>query len=622
MASFRLLLSLLLAATVCAVVSTPAGAAPDPGWSPTTDAIWDVTNADPGVRHTGPIRSLVWDLEEHNGRMYVAGRFLDVKAPDGTTRDQSYLAAFDLDTGVWIDSFRPVVDGTVYAIDITDDGRILAGGELTGGVAAYDVVTGARDASFDPGVTNSWGPPAVFDVEIVGNQAYIGGTFTRAQGETLRDLARIDVDSGAIDTSWLPTTDFDDVTPVGGGRNVYGIAVDTARNRIYVAGKFGGINGNDQAAYFATLDPADGSLRTDVPQGLPPRILSHRDGWSMWMHDVQFDDDKVYVGGQGHQTMVLDAATLQAEQTFFTNRGVGDTWAGGDTQVIYVGEDTVWSGCHCWGSVGEFELGAYISDPDGVMVLADYRLWVSDFASTDPFGQQKVNGAFGIDKATGELVPLTFDVRGLAGAYAIYEDSNGRVWFGGQYDREPTTGRVVEGLLRYSPADPDEGPSGLRSTLQTRERAVLNWAQFPGASSYEVLRDGEVVGTPGGVWFTDLGLTPGTSYDYSVRAVLADGTRSPASGSIAVTTEGAPAPGGLRSTLQTRERIVLNWAPITGAPAYEILRNGDVVGTTGGVWFTDRELSADTSYTYTVRVVWADGSTSPESDSLSVSTLP
>ena len=141
MASFRLLLSLLLAATVCAVVSTPAGAAPDPGWSPTTDAIWDVTNADPGVRHTGPIRSLVWDLEEHNGRMYVAGRFLDVKAPDGTTRDQSYLAAFDLDTGVWIDSFRPVVDGTVYAIDITDgsiDWSEDLGADLGGGVSITD----------------------------------------------------------------------------------------------------------------------------------------------------------------------------------------------------------------------------------------------------------------------------------------------------------------------------------------------------------------------------------------------------------------------------------------------------------------------------------------------------
>lgn len=619
------LLAFMVLAGLTVSASPQAGAILGSEVSPEADVIWDVATPDPGVRHTGPVRALVRDLVEYNGRMYVAGKFLDVLAPDGTTFSQPYLAAFDLDTGVWIDTFRPQVDGMIYALEITADGRLYAAGELTGGVALYDANTGARNNAFSPGVENSWGPPAVFDIELVGSQLYAGGTFTLAQGTVLRDLARFDAATGTLDTSWIPTTDFDSVTPRLGGRNIFGIAVDAARDRVYLAGKFGGINGNMDAAYFATLNTTDGSLRADVPQGLPAGVTNHRNSFSMWMHDVQFRGDSVYIGGQGHQTTILDATTLLPRRTFFANRGVGDLGTGGDTQVIHLGENTIWSGCHCWGSVGEYELFSYNAEPDGVQLYAEYQQWFTDFATINPFGQQPVKGGYGIDINTESLVPLTFGVQGQAGAYAIYEDSNGRVWFGGEYSRDTINDRPLSGIARFSPAGAvgPVPPEGFVSTLQTQERIVLNWQPVDGASSYEVSRNGAVISNRSSRWQTDRGLAAGTTYTYTVRAQYPDGSFGPATAALEVTTEGQAgpvAPQNLRSTLQTRDRIVLTWDPLDGAVSYEVSRNGAPVANQASRWLTDRDVTAGTAYRYSVRAQYADGSFSQASATVTVST--
>ncbi len=456
--------SLLVAVTTLAALVTPTLAAPaaaqaDGGLGETPDTIWDVGNPDPNSRHTRQVRAIVRDIEEFNGYVYVAGKFRDVIAPDGGIQSQPYLARFDVDTGAWDPSFRPTVGGIVYAINITDDGRLYVGGEMPGGAMLFDARTGQQDEQFDPGLINSWGPPAVFDIEAVGDDVYLGGDFTEAQGESLSNLARVDGETGSLDREWLPTADLDTGTPLFAESLVFALAIDEPRDRVYVAGKFGGINGDDRASYFAVLDPEGGGLLPNLRQGLPKGIPNHRDGYSMWMEDVQFSADRVYVGGNGHQTMTMRASDLGLLNTFYTNTGVGQTTAGGDTQVIHVGESTVWSGCHCWGSVGPFQIGSYIRGEDGVMVVAEYDEWARDFATTNPFGQQPVNAGYGVDAQTNRLVPLTFDVAGQAGASAILEDSNGRLWMGGQFTKVRSTSRPVSGLIRLSaaaePPEPD-----------------------------------------------------------------------------------------------------------------------------------------------------------------------
>ncbi len=448
---YGILLSIAMTAIV-ATTAPPAGAAQatDPGWQSTPDLIWDVTNPDPTSQHTAGFRTIVRDMEEYDGRMYVAGTFLDVRSPDGTTDAQPYLAAFDLETGVWDSTFRPVVGGIVYSIEITDDGRLFVGGEFPGGSALYDASSGARNTTYSPGITLSWGPPAVFDVEVVGSAVYLAGRFSSAQGTTLSNLARVDATTGALDTRWVPKANPDTSVTNEAGQLVHALAIDTSRGRVYTAGKFGGINGNTAAAYFAILDTVSGALIGNLPQGLPAGIPDHREFASMTMEDVQFEGDRVYLGGSAHQTMLLDAADLSVDASFYSNQGVGDLASGGDTQVIAIGKETVWSGCHCWGSVGPYEIGSYAT---GRMTYAQYLQWSYDFGTSNPFGQQRVRGGYGIDKTTETLLPLTLDASGQAGAFAIVEDSLGRVWFGGQFSKVDSTGRLLDGIVRLSPVE-------------------------------------------------------------------------------------------------------------------------------------------------------------------------
>ena len=529
------------------MVASPAVAVDD--INSATDVIWDVGDAETNVGHTGRIRALVWDFEEYDGKVYVAGKFLNVYAPNGDQFPQPYLAAFDLYTGDWISSFQPFLRGPAYAIDITDDGTIIAGGEIPGGLQAVDAITGADVTTFSTDFRHNWGQATVFDLEIVGDKTYLGGRFSRHGNDAIANLARVDTATGAFDPAWTPTTELDVGTPRSGGTNVFGLTVDVARDRVYVAGKFGSVNQNTQAAYFATINTTDGALRTDVPQGLPPGILSHRESFSMWQHDVQFRDDRVYVGGQAHQTLILDADTLTPLRSHFTNRGFGDLYAGGDTQVLFVGKNTVWAGCHCWGSLGEYPLNSNNSDnASGNQSYDEYREVLVELRDVEgSFNQQPVSGAYGIDIETGDVLPVDFEMNGQGGAWAIFEDSNGRVWAGGQYTRDNARNRLVRGLARFSPpgapvgppapppAGPD-GPEGFRTTYQSRERLVFNWQRVTGAVRYEILQDGVVVGTDTDRWWTHRNLPAGTTWSYTIRAVLNDGTVTEQSAAITAST--------------------------------------------------------------------------------------
>jgi hypothetical protein len=503
---------------------------------------WDVGDADPNVDFTGGFRALVWDIEEYDGRIYVAGKFLNVYAYNGDQFPQPYLAAFDLETGDWIHSFQPNPRGPIYAIDITEDGIIVAGGEIAGGLQAIDATTGTDIEGFATDLSYSFGRPAVFDIEIVDDNIYVGGRFTSSGSTALGNLARVSLASGALDPTWRPTTQFDNGTPSEGGINVFGLAVDPSRDRVYLAGRFGGINGNTTAAYFATVNTTSGALRTDLPQGLPPGILSHRELFSMWQHDVQFHEDRVYVGGQAHQTLILDAATLSPLRSHFTDRGFGQEYGGGDTQVLYVGETTVWAGCHCWGAVAEYPLGSENSDnPSGDQSAAEYQRVLTELSSVEgSFGQQPVSGAYGIDIASGDRVDIDFELNGQAGGFALLEDSNGLLWVGGQFTQDTHRDHAVQGLARFSRIESSDqsppAPTGLRSTYQNRDRVVLTWLRRAGAARYEVLQNGQVIGTGLDPWRTVYNLQAGTTFDFSVRAILIDGTVTITSETISVST--------------------------------------------------------------------------------------
>jgi len=177
-------------------------------------------------------------------------------------------------------------------------------------------------------------------------------------------------------------------------------------------------------------------------------------------------------------------------------------------------------------------------------------------------------------------------------------------------------------------------PGNITQTREERVKLVIRWdasTDNVGVDHYRIVRDGVDIGNKPSsssvrFWYTDTGLAEKTSFSYEVFAVDAAGNES-AAATITAGTTGAPtddklaSPTGLRTTRQTKERIVLNWTSVTGATEYVIERDGVDIGTKTSLWYTDTGLSAGTTYAYNVYAVDANGVRSDPAP-ISVDTLP
>ena len=58
-------------------------------------------------------------------RIFVGGEFQQVQRPDGSTIDQPYIFAYDINTGLLDENFRPVVNNGVWALEVNPGGDAL-----------------------------------------------------------------------------------------------------------------------------------------------------------------------------------------------------------------------------------------------------------------------------------------------------------------------------------------------------------------------------------------------------------------------------------------------------------------------------------------------------------------
>ncbi|HTJ36939.1 MAG TPA: DUF4832 domain-containing protein [Dactylosporangium sp.] len=123
---------------------------------------------------------------------------------------------------------------------------------------------------------------------------------------------------------------------------------------------------------------------------------------------------------------------------------------------------------------------------------------------------------------------------------------------------------------------PPSAPTGLASPAQTSTTVSLTWnasTDNVGVTGYRILRNGTQVATTSTTSYTDTGLTPSTSYAYSVLAYDAAGNNSTASGTVNVSTGTTSSPPGL----------VLD--DFDGNPAYPSAAQNDLHKWTGGNCF-------------------------------------
>ena len=168
-------------------------------------------------------------------------------------------------------------------------------------------------------------------------------------------------------------------------------------------------------------------------------------------------------------------------------------------------------------------------------------------------------------------------------------------------------------------------PGDVHSTAVTATQIDLAWtASTPaaGVAGYTILRNGVSIGTAATPVFVDGGLTPATSYTYTVVGNTAGGSTSAPSIPVAITTlpaaggpdtEAPGAPGAFSGTAASSRQVSLTWTAATdnvGIAGYQVTRDGSLIATVTTLSYVDSGLTAGTTYLYAVVAVDAAGNTS------------
>lgn len=452
---------------------------------------------------------------------YVGGRFQYVQkgatpAPADKI-EQSYLAAFDVNTGEWRSTFRPTLNGQVWDIQTAGDKVIIAGeftsvnGEPnTAGVAALDPVTGAVVPNWRATFTRAGSTLKVKALDLQGDWIYVGGGFDHVTGGNplfgpvwVGGATRLRLSDGRPDENWTPFFDAT-VTELDASPN---------GDRVYFGGRFSNV-GSEPANSFAAITTATPAVKVSgLGDWLPSTARADGD----YRQAVKEVGDKVWMGGSEHDFQVYTRDTL-------TRISGNITKSGGDFQAAAVSNGIIYGSCHCEN-----------------YVYNDASSW-DNLNSWSNIHQISWIGAW--NAQTGEYMknfaPSIASRRG-DGPWALEFDPNGCLWFGGDMNRgswDSAAGAYqwLGGFGRLCPPDSTAptAPTNLRLT-GTNGGNQLAWnaaTDDSGSVSYEVLRGDRVIATVGGTTYTDASAS-GTQ-KYWVRAVDATGNRSASTPSLLV----------------------------------------------------------------------------------------
>ncbi|MBU7316392.1 glycosyl hydrolase family 18 protein [Paenibacillus oleatilyticus] len=180
---------------------------------------------------------------------------------------------------------------------------------------------------------------------------------------------------------------------------------------------------------------------------------------------------------------------------------------------------------------------------------------------------------------------------------------------------------------------PPTAPANLSVSGKTSTTVSLSWGASTdnvGVTGYDVYQGGALVGNAATTSYTVSGLTPSTSYTFTVKAKDAAGNVSAASNAVTVTTDGAPtdttpptAPTGVSASNVTSTSVSLTWTASTdnvGVTGYDVYQGSTLVGSVATTSYTVSGLTPSTSYTFTVKAKDAAGNVSAASNAISVKT--
>ncbi|TGM05097.1 hypothetical protein [Leptospira jelokensis] len=172
-----------------------------------------------------------------------------------------------------------VVSHYIEAMEL-DGGYLYIGGNFTNldgvartGIARMDAQSGTLDSTWNPSITG--GSQSVFVLRKSGNHLYVGGRYTTINGFTKNSLARFSLSTGALDNLWSASTVVNDaIRDLAFGRLTTGTDVvlavgDVSTPQLYAFEQSGG---GVPVGWNVTLSPGNA-------------------------YTVKFHQDKIIIGG-------------------------------------------------------------------------------------------------------------------------------------------------------------------------------------------------------------------------------------------------------------------------------------------------------------------------------------
>ncbi|MFI0939681.1 glycosyl hydrolase family 18 protein [Streptomyces sp. NPDC021020] len=253
-----------------------------------------------------------------------------------------------------------------------------------------------------------------------------------------------------------------------------------------------------------------------------------------------------------------------------------------------------------------------------------------------PAGVKITSESYGTSTVTGQHVvasPAYYNAKVPAGG-STYPYS---YTFTASGPMSAPTGCLINGdKCDGSPATPPHAPTGVTVSDATAHTVTLGWTaaatgDFP-IASYDVLQGSAVVASSGTTSATVQGLSPATSYQFTVRAKDSRGNVGAVSAPVTAatfdpSTDTVPptAPGGLTAGTVTDSTVALSWGAATDnnrVAAYDVYRDGTLVVSTPAATRTATltGLAPSTAYTFTVRARDLADNASPASNAVAVTT--
>lgn len=296
---------------------------------------------------TVQIDGVVWDQEIVGNTVYAGGEFATARpagaAPGVNTVPRANLLSYDVRTGVLINSFAPNANARVRNMALSPDGsRLYVAGNFTSiagqtryRVASFDTATGALTA-FRPVLNGK-----VNAIAVTNDTVYVVGGFTTANNVEVTGAAAYSASgTGALKAAWAPK--------LGNGQAI-AVVAKPDNSKVILGGYFQSINGSSNPGWG--LGAVDGTTGAVLPWNVNDRVRNADANASI--SSLAFDEDGVYGTGQHYGSGTLEG-TFYASWDNGDIRWVEDCH--GDTYSVKPIGGVVYttSHAHYCGNIGGF----------------------------------------------------------------------------------------------------------------------------------------------------------------------------------------------------------------------------------------------------------------------------